>query len=65
VRERWDRFSIRFSDAPIGPATITIESKHQKPPDAIICPEQINRTESCSTCGLCWQTARRIAFIQH
>jgi polyferredoxin len=29
---------------------------------AIICPAQIGRPESCSTCGLCWATTRRVAF---
>lgn len=67
VQRHWDRFAIRFSNAPFGtrPTTISIETHHQKPADAILCPEQIGRTESCSTCGLCWQTKRRIAFLQH
>lgn len=64
----WDRFAMRFSNAPIqfaAPATITIEHPYQRPADAILCPEQIGRTESCSTCGLCWATTRRVAFLQH
>jgi hypothetical protein len=67
VRDYWDRCAIRFSNAPAFacPTTITIETRHQKPADAIICPEQTGKTESCSTCGLCWQTNRRIAFLQH
>jgi hypothetical protein len=64
-----ERFAVRFSNAPLaftaGPTTITIESIQQKPADAIICPEQIGRTESCSTCALCWGTRRQIAFLQH
>jgi hypothetical protein len=46
-------------------STISVEHPYQVPPDAILCPEQIGRTESCSTCGLCWQSERRIAFLQH
>jgi hypothetical protein len=69
IKQYWDRCAIRFSNAPFPfetPATITIETPLQKPPDTtIVCPEQIGRTESCSTCALCWQTTRRIAFIQH
>lgn len=66
VMERWDRFAIRFSNAPVDEcSTVSIEHPIQKPADAIICPEQTGRTESCSTCGLCWQTKRRVAFIQH
>jgi hypothetical protein len=63
-----DRFAMRFSNAPYPfevPSTISIEHPYQKPADAIICPEQTGRTESCSTCGLCWATTRRIAFLQH
>jgi hypothetical protein len=66
VKRHWDRCAIRFSNATIGvPATITIETPLQKPPDAIVCPEHVGRTESCSTCALCWQSKRRIAFNQH
>lgn len=66
VMERWDRFAIRLSDAPIDEcATVSIEHPIQVPADAIICPEQRGKTESCSTCALCWQSKRRIAFIQH
>jgi hypothetical protein len=66
VMAQWERFSIRFSNAPADEcATVSIEHPIQRPPDAVICPEQVGKTESCSTCGLCWQTKRRIAFLQH
>lgn len=66
VQEQWGRFAIRFSDAPVEAlSTISIEHPYQKPDDAVICPEQIGKTESCSTCGLCWSTTKRIAFLQH
>jgi hypothetical protein len=69
VRRWWNRFAIRFSDAPVTKcSTISVEHPHQAEmlaPDAIVCPEQISKTESCSTCGLCWSTTRRIAFITH
>jgi hypothetical protein len=67
VKRDWDRCAIRFSNAPVttAPTTITIETQLQKPLDAILCPEQVGKTESCTTCALCWQTTRRIAFIQH
>lgn len=64
----WDRFAMRFSNAPVpfaAPTTITIEHPYQRPADSIVCPEQTGRTESCSTCGLCWATTKRIAFIHH
>lgn len=63
---RWERFAMRFSDAPIDEcATVSIEHPVQAPGDAIVCPEQMGKTESCSTCGLCWQSKRRVAFLQH
>ena len=68
VKRFGERFAMRFSNAPFPfpfPATITVETAAQKPADAILCPEQVGKTESCSTCALCWQTRRRIAFLQH
>lgn len=64
--EQWERFAIRFSNAPVDTcSTVTIEHAGHRPADAITCPAQLGQTESCSTCGLCWQTNRRIAFIRH
>jgi hypothetical protein len=66
VRRKWDRFAIRFSNAPVDEcSTVSIEHPFQKPSDAIICPQQLGQTSSYSTCGLCWQSRRRIAFVQH
>lgn len=66
VLREWGRFSVRFSNAPVDEcATVSIEHPIQKPDDAIICPAQTGKTESCGTCGLCWHTRRRIAFLQH
>lgn len=68
VMREWDtgRFRVRFSDAPVDEcSTVSIEHPRQKPADAIICPAQTGKTESCGTCGLCWHTRRRIAFLTH
>lgn len=66
VRERWDRFAVRFSNAPVDEcSTVSIEHPYQRPPDAVICPQQLGKTASCSTCALCWQSKKRVAFIQH
>jgi hypothetical protein len=63
--EAWnspDRTWIRFSDrggemsANVGPAVRG---------DEIQCPEEVGLTESCLTCGLCWQTTRPIKFLEH
>ncbi len=62
----WSRFAMRFSNGPFPlRSTVTIEHAGQTPADSIICPEQVDKTESCSTCALCWQTERRVAFLQH
>jgi hypothetical protein len=68
VADHWERFAIRLSNAPEDsetPSTISIEHEGQKPPDAIVCPQQLEQTESCATCALCWQSRRRVAFLQH
>jgi len=62
----WSRFAMRISNGPFPlRSTVTIESVRQKPVDSIVCPEQVGRTESCSTCALCWQSEKRVAFLQH
>lgn len=62
----WPRFAMRFSNAPVDEcSTISIEHPIQRPSDAIICPQQQAKTDTCGTCGLCWATKRRIAFLQH
>jgi hypothetical protein len=63
------RFEMRFSNAPetMGvPSTISVETADEVPAGTILCPEQQeHKTESCSTCGLCWRSNARIAFRQH
>ncbi|WP_029002761.1 hypothetical protein [Azorhizobium doebereinerae] len=66
VKKRWARFAIRFSNAPIDEcSTITVEHPLQVPDDAILCPQQVGKTDSCSTCALCWSSTKRISFLQH
>jgi hypothetical protein len=66
VMAEWPRFGIRFSNAPVDEcSTVSIEHPRQKPADAIICPAQLGKTESCGACGLCWHSKKRIAFLQH
>jgi hypothetical protein len=66
VARKWDRFAIRFSNASFAvPATITVEHPLQVPAGSVLCPEQTGRTESCSTCAVCWATEKRVAFLQH
>lgn len=32
---------------------------------AFICPVQLDKTDSCGTCGLCWSTKKNVIFITH
>lgn len=34
-------------------------------PEAIQCPEQTGKTESCLTCGICWSTRKPVTFQTH
>jgi hypothetical protein len=66
VLKRWERFAIRFSNAPIDEcSTVSIEYPFQKPADAIVCPQQLGLTQACSTCAFCWQSKRPVAFVNH
>ena len=66
VMDRWDRFAVRFSNAPVDEcATVSIEHPIQKPADAVVCPQQLGKTANCGTCGLCWGTTKRVAFLRH
>jgi hypothetical protein len=49
---------IRWSDAG-GEMSANVDS------EGITCPEQLGKTKSCSTCGLCWSTTKAINFLGH
>lgn len=66
VEANWSRFAIRFSNAPIEAfATRSVEHPYQIEKDAVWCPQQAGKTQACSTCALCWQTTKNVAFVQH
>lgn len=60
------RFAIRWSDG-FGPedCTVPIHKEADCPPNAFVCPEQTGRTAACATCGLCWNSTRNVAFLEH
>lgn len=65
-QRQWDRFAVRLSDAPEkSERTARVVTVEHAAGDAIICPAQTDRTDCCATCGLCWQTRRPIAFLEH
>ena len=57
-----DRTWIRFSDLG-GPMSANVGAS--KLGDEIQCPEEVGKTDSCLTCGLCWQTTKPIGFLEH
>ena len=60
------RFAIRWSDG-FGPedCTVPIQRPGDCPDDAFVCPEQTGLTQACATCGLCWNTKKNVAFLEH
>lgn len=54
-----DRFYIRFS----GIDTEVVDRKEEV--SGILCPVQEDKTDCCGTCGLCWQTTKKISFLRH
>lgn len=68
----WDRFSIRTSylhgtRKPIAVrSAVVVEHPDQaKDHNAIVCPEQLGKVESCAKCGFCWHSQRPVAFVLH
>lgn len=60
------RFAIRWSDGGEGTdGTASIRAVGDAPPGSFVCPEQIGRTRCCATCGLCWNTTKNVAFVEH
>lgn len=60
------RFAIRWSDGFCAEdAAFPIFAPKDCPPNAFICPEQTGKTQACATCGLCWNTDKNVAFLEH
>lgn len=60
------RFAIRWSNgkAP-GDRALPIVRADARPAGAFICPEQTDRVDGCGKCGLCWNTDKDVAFLEH
>jgi hypothetical protein len=61
------RFAVRHSnsDRPEWSTWTTYPADPPPPHLAITCPAQIDKTECCATCTLCWSTPKPIEFIAH
>ena len=61
---KWDRFSVRFSNSfekLSANSQDLLDNKH-----GIICPEQLDKTKNCASCGLCWnKNIDNIIFKTH
>lgn len=69
----WSRHSIRQSWAHAPGRTLVrrrgavtvARAAEAAEHDAIVCPEQTGAARNCASCGLCWNTERNIAFLEH
>lgn len=60
------RFAIRWSDGGEGEdCTVSVRTEGEAPTDSFTCPEQTYKTAACATCGLCWNSTRNVAFLEH
>ena len=60
----WDRFSIRFSNSMEKISANSEDFANAK--EGIICPEQLDKTKNCASCGLCWnKNIDNIIFKTH
>lgn len=60
------RFAIRYSDGNgDSDCTVSINRIEEAPSNAFVCPEQTGASEACGKCGLCWNTEKNVAFLQH
>lgn len=59
------RFSIRNSNNIANEWATETVVRPFTAKNAIQCPEQIDASDGCGKCGLCWNTKRNIAFVQH
>lgn len=60
------RCRIRFSDDPTTSfAAYTPNNVPDNCDNAIICPEQLGKTQSCATCAYCWASDNPVIFLEH
>lgn len=73
-----EKCRIRFSNPAEGLGTIDLgqqsvvvrqgELDHaaaENESETVLCPAQTGKTANCGTCGLCWSSEKRIAFMEH
>jgi hypothetical protein len=63
-----NRFRVRFSDdwnSEFSAHVSTTPDTVRLLGNGIVCPEQTNQTDSCTTCGYCWSSDHPVVFIEH
>jgi hypothetical protein len=64
----WTRFAIRTSHAEPAPLRTIVVDQDPGLTEVIMCPAQVDSTEACGSCGLCWAPQARsktIGFFRH
>lgn len=64
-REWSGRVAIRTSGYGSKMASYVRSHDQPIPENAFQCPEQIDRTDTCATCGACWSTLKNVVFLEH
>lgn len=59
------RCRIRFSGSAAGGVGSVVIDSAADSQGGVICPVQLDRTDCCGTCGLCWTMQRTVEFIRH
>lgn len=59
-----DRCRVRFSGHDLG-AYGAVVIEEQADSRHVICPAELNQTDCCGTCGLCWSMDRTVEFVRH
>lgn len=66
IQAHWKRFAVRSSERELAGVPYSfVVAKKEDAKDAVVCPAQTGATDCCGTCGLCWQTTKPIAFVEH
>lgn len=59
----FERFAVRFSSLPSD--TLSANTEHNSIANAITCLVQVDKSDSCGDCTLCWTTKKPITFLDH
>lgn len=61
----WQNCAIRFSGNSDDCGSVVVADKASVPEGVVLCPFDSHKTKCCATCGLCWNSKKPIAFLEH